>query len=156
MYKNTLLILAGILVMCGAITGYVVWSNSGEGAVVEQEILITPVTYTAKETGKWVDIRFYESTAVLNGIGFSWLEFQKVTGDTEGRYENNEENLVLKLEGETVTLVRGRQTLFVGTSAETEVSIPEIVVPLATTSTSSVESEVIEQARETATTTSDI
>jgi hypothetical protein len=124
MYRQTLLILGGILLVCAVITVYVVWSHEESLVKEEQELVILPVTYTSTETGKWVDIRFYENSLVLNGIGFSWLDFAKVPIETEAKYENKEENLVLKLEGETVTLVRGRQTLFVGTSTSMSLTEP--------------------------------
>ncbi len=119
MYKKTLLILTVIIVILGIVTYFVARDKETVSvtATAAADLPITPVVYTSAETNDTIDVKYLEGKALLNGIGYQDVEFVIAESASGVKYVSQKENLSLWSKGNEITLTRGRQTIFVGTDA---------------------------------------
>ncbi len=119
MYKKTLLILTAIIVLFGIVTYFITRDKEmvGVTATAAADLPITPVVYTSAETNDTIDVKYLEGKALLNGIGYQDVEFVIAESASGVKYVSQKENLSLWSKGNEITLTRGRQTIFVGTDA---------------------------------------
>jgi hypothetical protein len=75
------------------------------------------VVYVSAETNETIDVQYAEGKALLNGIGYQDVEFVITESASGAKYVSQKENLSLWSKGNEITLARGRQTIFVGTDA---------------------------------------
>ena len=119
MYKKTLLILTVIIVLFGIVTYFIARDKEmvSVTATAAADLPITPVVYTSAETNDTIDVKYLEGKALLNGIGYQDVEFVIAESASGVKYVSQKENLSLWSKGNEITLTRGRQTIFVGTDA---------------------------------------
>lgn len=98
-----------------------VWFFLGEKAEAPSLLVFTFVD----EAGESIDVSFDSEAriATLNGRGYSNLVFNQATSASGARYENAAEGLVLWNKGEDITLYRGDETLFTGSTAPAEAEV---------------------------------
>jgi membrane-bound inhibitor of C-type lysozyme len=115
---KTLIALFVILVVVGCVTVFLVKGNENEQKTeLQSEVSPSSVVYVSTETNETIDVQYAEGKALLNGIGYQDVEFVITESASGAKYVSQKENLSLWSKGNEITLARGRQTIFVGTDA---------------------------------------
>jgi membrane-bound inhibitor of C-type lysozyme len=116
MYKKTVLLLGAILFVCAVATWLLVRDDS-------HEVQFTPTqvsevfTYVSPESNDTITVAYSGDTATLEGLRYEAVPFVAVEAASGAKYVSDEYNLILWTKGNEVTLMRGRQTIFVGVDA---------------------------------------
>lgn len=115
---KTLVTLFVILAVVGCATVFLVKGNEKElKTELQSEVSTSSVVYVSAETNDTIDVKYLEGKALLNGIGYQDVEFVITESASDAKYVSQKENLSLWSKGNEITLARGRQTIFVGTDA---------------------------------------
>ncbi len=117
MYRKTLFILGGILVLLAVVTVFVVSRDGKQSVPNEVAFEENTITYTSTKTNDTITVRYQSSGAILDGVGYQGVSFVPVEAASGAKYESKETNLTLWSKGNEIILTRGRQELFIGIDA---------------------------------------
>lgn len=121
MYKKTIVILTAIILLCGFATIFIVSRDEPTEKVPSVTVSVPVTTFVSADTNETISVRFMDTQAVLNGIGYKDVTFLPVEAASGAKYESKETNLTLWSKGNEVTLSRGRQTLFIGLDVDQDI-----------------------------------
>lgn len=114
---------ANIIIICGLVAFLaLLWfvakpaDAPQESTVTTEETEVRPVTFTAGESNESVTVTFNADTAVLNGAGFTDIVLTATPAASGAKYENSEQGVTLWNKGQEVTIYKGEETVFTGST----------------------------------------